>query len=130
MILFRSFLTSFYAAMILPGLLVSCASMGSGGHAAAGGYDIVEDGVIFKYVDPDAQKVNLIGDFNNWMPAADPMNDKNGDGEWTLFYPLTPGRYEYKFVIDGRHWIPDPRNPLTVSDGFNGENSVVVIPLR
>jgi 1,4-alpha-glucan branching enzyme len=95
-----------------------------------GGYELVEGGVIFKFYDPDAEKVSIVGDFNNWMPDADPLVDENGDGEWTLFYPLKPGRYEYKFVVDGIHWIPDPRNPVVVSDGFEGENSVVVVPPR
>lgn len=93
------------------------------------GYEITADGVIFNYYDADASKVYVVGDFNNWTPSVDQMVDKNGDGHWTLFYPLTPGRYQYKFVIDGAYWIPDPRNPHTVSDGFDGGNSVLIFPV-
>jgi 1,4-alpha-glucan branching enzyme len=84
--------------------------------------------VIFRFHDRDAKKVFLVGTFNQWSPRADPMVDKNGDGEWTIFYQLKPGVYEYKFVIDGSTWIPDPQNPLTVPDGFDGRNSLIRVP--
>jgi 1,4-alpha-glucan branching enzyme len=109
-----------------------CAGRGSppGGFTGQGdqGPEIAEGGAIFRYYDKDAEKVFLAGDFNNWSPASDPMIDRNGDGEWTLFYPLSPGRYEYKFVVDGVFWIADPENPNAVSDGFDGRNSVIIFP--
>ncbi len=94
----------------------------------AGGPELVGGGALFRYRNNDAKKVYLVGDFNDWSPTADPMTDENGDGEWTLFYPLSPGRYAYKFVVDGRHWIADPTNPESEPDGFDGRNSVLVIP--
>jgi len=111
-------------------LLVGCASGRFAAQHLKGGPEIVEGGVIFRYYDPDAEKVYLVGDFNNWSPTADPMSDKNGDGEWTLFFPLPPGSYQYKFVVDGVYWIPDPRNPVSVPDGFGGRNSVISVPPR
>jgi 1,4-alpha-glucan branching enzyme len=116
-------------------LLIIVASAGCAGGLQdkmppKGGYEIVEGGVLFRYYDAQAKKVFLVGDFNRWTPTMDPMVDKNGDGEWTLFYPLPPGRYEYKFIVNGLNWIPDPRNPNSVSDGFDGENSVVIVPAR
>ena len=92
---------------------------------AAMGPEVVEGGVLFRYRNPDAKRVNLVGDFNDWSPTADPMSDDNADGEWTLFYPLRPGTYAYKFVVDGKTWIADPWNPLSEPDGFNGRNSIV-----
>jgi 1,4-alpha-glucan branching enzyme len=89
--------------------------------------EIVEGGAVFRYVNTDAKRVFLVGDFNNWSPNSDPMKDLNGDGHWSLFYPLGPGAYQYKFVVDGR-WIPDPRNRDSAPDGFDDINSVVVIP--
>ena len=103
---------------------------GSGREAALGGPEIVEDGVIFRYYDPDASRVDLVGDFNGWSPRAGAMVDKNGDGQWTLLYNLPPGVYTYKFVVDSIHWIPDPKNSDRVPDGFEGENSVVRVPAR
>lgn len=92
------------------------------------GPELTGGGALFRYRNSDAKKVYLVGDFNDWSPVSDPMADENGDGEWTLFYPLSPGRYAYKFVVDGRSWIPDPTNPMSEPDGFDGRNSVLTIP--
>lgn len=115
-------------ALFLAAAAIGCFG-GSGRNVPRGGPEIVEGGVIFRYYDKNASRVNVVGDFNNWSPRADAMVDENGDGEWTLFYTLKPGVYQYKFVVDGSHWIPDPRNPDKMNDGFEGENSVVRIPL-
>jgi hypothetical protein len=115
---------------LLPILLpAGCASDGgSGGRNGGESPEIVKGGVVFRYYDTEVSRVNLVGDFNNWSQTSDPMTDKNNDGEWSLFYPLAPGSYEYKFVLDGTRWVPDPRNPNSVPDGFDGRNSVVVVP--
>lgn len=95
----------------------------------AGGPEPVEGGILFRYRNGNAKKVNLVGDFNDWSPTADPMSDENGDGEFTLFYPLGVGTYAYKFLVDGKNWVSDPANPSSEPDGFNGRNSIVkVIP--
>jgi 1,4-alpha-glucan branching enzyme len=92
-----------------------------------GGPEPVEGGILFRYKNPDAKRVNLVGDFNDWSPTADPMTDENGDGEFTLFYPLGVGTYAYKFLVDGRNWVADPANPSSEPDGFNGRNSIVKV---
>ncbi len=126
----RSSLPAFLLVFVLSALvLAGCASKGGpGGGGSGSGPEIVEGGVVFRYYDTEVSRVHLVGDFNNWSPVTDPIMDKNNDGEWSLFYPLAPGTYEYKFVLDGIYWIPDPRNPNSVSDGFEGRNSVVVVP--
>lgn len=94
---------------------------------SAAGPEMVAGGVLFRYRNAAAKRVCLVGDFNDWSPVSDPMTDDNGDGEWTLFYPLGPGTYAYKFVVDGKNWVPDPWNPLSEPDGFNGRNSIVKV---
>ncbi|MCU0645409.1 MAG: alpha-amylase family glycosyl hydrolase, partial [bacterium] len=37
---------------------------------------------------------------------------------------------EYKFVVNGKQWIPDFDNPVKVTDGWNGFNSVVSVSLN
>jgi 1,4-alpha-glucan branching enzyme len=97
----------------------------------------VEGGIMFRYHAPSARLVTLAGDFNNWGgtqgggrydPSINPMSDPDGDGTWTLVLPLPPGRYQYKFVIDGGvRWEQDPSNPdKAMEAGF--ENSLVVVP--
>ena len=48
----------------------------------------------------------LAGSFNNWSPKTTPMTRDNR-GHWTVSLPLAPGRYEYKFVVDGE-WCCEP----------------------
>ena len=91
------------------------------------GPEVTEGGVLFTYYDTKASRVNIVGDFNNWSMIADPMYDREGDGGWTIRLPLEPGRYEYKFLVDGTKWIPDPANRDTAGDGFGGLNSIVIV---
>ena len=47
------------------------------------------------------------------------------DGRWVFELELTPGRYQYTFVIDGKKWLPDPNATGIIPDGFGGMNSVL-----
>ncbi len=55
---------------------------------------------------PSAQAVFLAGTFNGWDPAATPMI-KDAKGNWDVAVALPPGRYEFKFVVDG-DWCCEP----------------------
>jgi hypothetical protein len=61
--------------------------------------------VLFVMPAPNAGSVAVLGTFNNWVPT--PLT-KNKDGIWTASLTLSPGRYEYAFVIDGRWLGQDP----------------------
>lgn len=80
------------------------------------------NGVKFTYSDPYAKSVYLAGDFNNWSTDATPLK-KDKDGLWYVVIPLEAGKYDYKFVVDGK-WISDPDNPAT--EGPYG-NSVIKV---
>jgi 1,4-alpha-glucan branching enzyme len=113
------------AAVFVPACGPGYPGMGAGGGAA--GPDRAEGGIRFSLYHPKAKKAAIAGDFNGWSPLADPMFDRAGTGLWTIVLPLQPGRYEYKYVVDGEKWIPDPGNPEREKDGFGGHNSVVVV---
>jgi 1,4-alpha-glucan branching enzyme len=91
------------------------------------GPEVTDGGVLFTYFDTKASRVNIVGDFNNWSMTADPMYDREGNGWWSLRLPLKSGRYQYKFLVDGSNWIPDPANAETSDDGFGGLNSIVIV---
>ena len=96
--------------------------------AAAAPPVAVDGGVKFSYDAPSATSVNLAGEFNSWDPASLPMADEDGDGVWTVTLEVAPGRYDYKFVIDGgASWEPDVGNPERVGDNHGGENSILVV---
>ena len=78
--------------------------------------------VSFEWPETGAFIVSVAGDFNNWDPQAHPLR-RGKDGIWRVTASLKPGRYEYKFVVDGR-WRPDPFNPDMVPDSHGGSNSV------
>ena len=54
---------------------------------------------------PEAQQVFLAGSFNDWNPADIPMK-RLDDGTWSTELKLEPGKYEYKFVVNGAWWAP------------------------
>lgn len=81
--------------------------------------------VSFRYTDPNAKTVSLAGEFNQWSTTANLMT-KNESGVWTTSIALKPGRYPYKFVVDGS-WKQDPDNSETAPDGLGGSNSVKAV---
>lgn len=72
------------------------------------------------------KQVNLFGQFNSWNRQNLLMKDFNGDGVFEIEIPLDPGRYEYKFFVDGKE-IVDPENPVKVPNGMGDFNSVRII---
>ncbi len=72
----------------------------------------------------DALEVIVTGSFNGWNTSGYRMTFK--DNQWILPVWLKPGRYSYKFIVDGE-WIIDPENNQRERNEFNGENSVLWI---
>jgi 1,4-alpha-glucan branching enzyme len=75
---------------------------------------------------PSASQVFLAGQFNEWSPTATSLS-KGDDGVWRVTLKLKPGKYEYKFVVDGSQWMEDPANPDKVPDPYGGSNSLVTV---
>ena len=75
---------------------------------------------------PSAGKVALAGDFNNWSDTQTKLRRNKKNNLWKKNLTLKPGRYEYKFVVDG-NWINDPNNSNRIQNSFGTENSVIKI---
>ncbi len=73
---------------------------------------------------PEAQSVFVTGDFNDWDPKSQPLK-KHSKKTWKVSVYLMPGRYEYRFLVDGR-WQNDPKCTSYVSNTFGGENCVLI----
>jgi len=86
--------------------------------------------VVLEFEAPGAEKVGLVGDFNQWGKKELPIASKNNDGKWVFELELTPGRYQYAFEVNGKKWLPDPRAKGIIPDGFGGINSVLYIPAK
>ena len=78
---------------------------------------------IFSFKTTAAEEVILMGNFNNWNPKKHPMKN-DGSGTWNKTVVLSPGKYEYKFMVDGE-WKKDPRNDQTCSNCFGTQNSIL-----
>ena len=74
-----------------------------------------------------ATTVSLAGSLNAWSTTASPLALDAGSGYWKGSFNLAAGTYQYKFVVDGTTWLPDPANTDTVDDGFCGFNSQLTI---
>jgi len=79
--------------------------------------------VRFMFVGP-AKSVSVVGDFNQWGANPTPLVSSNG--VWTASIPLTNGRHEYAFIVDGEQWVSDPLAP-TSSDEFDTKSSIVMV---
>ncbi len=66
--------------------------------------------VTFNYFAPTAGSVNLAGEMNGWSSSATELTYNETTGFWSVEQELAPGRYEYKFVVDGGNWVMDTRN--------------------
>jgi 1,4-alpha-glucan branching enzyme len=85
-----------------------------------------EKTVDLTFKQPNARSVCVAGSFNNWDQKQTPLQ-KDGDGSsWKVSLPLRPGRYEYRFVVDGQ-WISDPSAKETTANDFGSTNSVLVV---
>jgi hypothetical protein len=84
-----------------------------------------ERAIEFKLRNPHAKSAFVAGSFNSWDLKRTPMQ-KEDDGEWKATVSLPPGRYEYRFVVDG-HWISDPKAKESVHNSFGSTNSVITV---
>jgi 1,4-alpha-glucan branching enzyme len=80
----------------------------------------------FMLVAPAATRVALVGEFNDWDPAATPMSRAPG-GAWHVALPLATGRHVYAFIVDGTSWVADPQAPLAPEGWFGARNSVLLV---
>ncbi|MDP2646103.1 MAG: glycogen-binding domain-containing protein [Desulfobacterales bacterium] len=81
--------------------------------------------VIFYLESPNASEVKLAGDFNKWSIKKHPMK-KNAAGQWQKTVMLYPGRYEYKFLVNGK-WELDPDNDWKCINCFGTGNNIISV---
>lgn len=86
----------------------------------------IDEGVLFRFYDPVAQNVRIAGDFSNWKPVENIMVQQKGNKVWKGTVHLKPGKYQYKFVVDGE-WKIDPYNPEVITSDVGVSNSLLVI---
>ena len=76
----------------------------------------------FRYNGPAATSVLLVGDITHWQQNSVPMQ-KGTDGIWAATVTLSPGKYIYRFIVDGE-WHDDPECPVRVPNPFGSQDMV------
>jgi len=80
--------------------------------------------VRFEYPVP-AGEVLLVGDFTQWESAVIKLK-RGRKTAWQVDVSLSPGRYEYRFIVDGT-WTDDPACDSRSPNEFGGVNCVRVV---
>lgn len=81
--------------------------------------------VEFKFFAPLSKKVCVGGTFNNWKAEKNPLK-KDTNGTWKGTVNLTPGRYEYRYWIDGE-WQSAQEPVECVPNAFGSWNCVIEV---
>jgi 1,4-alpha-glucan branching enzyme len=77
---------------------------------------------IFAISAPEAQTVELVGNFTQWEQNPIALK-KSKDGTWKAAITLEPGTYEYRFKVDGQ-WRNDPDCPRRTTNPYGEENCI------
>ncbi|MHC8407349.1 1,4-alpha-glucan branching protein GlgB [Pseudomonas sp. TMB3-21] len=74
------------------------------------------DGVRFAVWAPNAKRVSVVGNFNNWDGRRHPMRLRHPTGVWELFIPRLQAGEAYKYEILGAHGIlPLKADPMALA---------------
>jgi 1,4-alpha-glucan branching enzyme len=81
--------------------------------------------VTFEVEAKEANKVSVVGDFNEWNTEAAPLKKlKNGNFKGIL--PLKKGiSYEFKYVVDGNYINEEKSDAFKWNAYANAENGVL-----
>jgi peroxiredoxin len=84
---------------------------------------MIEKGnVVFRFEDGRTKSVEVAGDFTGWLPL--PMY--RGAGGFFRHVAISPGRYRYRFIVDGK-WMLDPTNDTTEESTSGMVNNILVV---
>ncbi len=73
-------------------------------HAVLGGHAAQKngrDGVVLRVWAPNARKISVVGDFNDWTQEKNPMKRDRTYGVWEAFIPELPEYAIYKYRVEG-----------------------------
>ena len=81
--------------------------------------------ITFRFFAPLSLKVEIAGTFNDWDSSKGSLK-KDAHGHWSGAFELKPGRYEYRFVVDG-NWENDQDNREIVPNYLGTFNNVLIV---
>ena len=73
-----------------------------------------------------AERVNLVGEFNEWDTMSTPMTRERADANWKAIVELETGRrYRFRYLVDGEEWLNDWYADDFVENPYGSDDSVV-----
>lgn len=76
-----------------------------------------------EYHQINARRVQIAGDFNDWVPDKNVETVNSADSMKKILH-MPPGAYEYRLIVDGK-WQQDPTNPVEIPNEHGGNNSLL-----
>jgi len=88
-------------------------------HAKFGAHLVNEkgsQGAYFAVWAPNAERVAVMGDFNEWRPSTHPLACKGDSGIWEGYFPGILKGQRYKFHVESKHegYQADKRDPFSL----------------
>ncbi len=73
-----------------------------------------------------AERVNLVGEFNDWDTTATAMTRGRSDANWKATVELRAGqRYRFRYLVDGKEWLNDWHADDHAENPYGSFDSVV-----
>jgi 1,4-alpha-glucan branching enzyme len=73
-----------------------------------------------------AERINLVGDFNNWDPESLPFR-YNRQENWQIEIELDAGReYRFRYLFDGDQWRDDWHADKCIANPQGGYHSILI----
>ena len=73
-----------------------------------------------------AERVNLVGEFNDWDTISTPMTRERADADWKVVVELEAGRRSrFGYLADGESWFNDWHADDLVENSYGSDDSVV-----
>ena len=85
-----------------------------------------EKHVLFELLAQPGSEVFVAGTFNDWNPRQIRLADNPHGGTFRTTVALPPGRYEYKFIVNGQ-WRADANCSEWAFNEHGSLNSVITV---
>jgi 1,4-alpha-glucan branching enzyme len=73
-----------------------------------------------------AEKISLLGDFNDWSDSTHEMK-MSKDGSFSTTVELESGReYQFRYLADGSNWLTEEEADSFVASGFGDAQNAVI----
>jgi 1,4-alpha-glucan branching enzyme len=76
-----------------------------------------------------ADRINLVGDFNNWDRESVPLR-QDRQGNWLVEMELDVGcEYCFRYLFDSAYWVYDWQADKSMTNSGSGYDSIVLAEL-